>query len=141
MDGHAAREPGCADRRGLKTSAQAEAARRVLTFELTGRGLAHAMPEQLKALRLDELLYMERKMRERNDEITKRALRGEKMTELAKEFGVSSPRIRQIVARVCKRQNKQWFKAMPSFKEDENNAWGFDLQWARDHRRVFFDDV
>lgn len=27
-----------------------------LTFELTGRTLAHAMPKLLKALRLDELL-------------------------------------------------------------------------------------
>ena len=72
-------------------------------------------------------------MQDRNNEITRRVLRGETMTSLAKEVGVTPTRIRQIVAKTCRRKNRKWFEAMP--------GGGLDLRWVREHKRVFFEDV
>ena len=80
-------------------------------------------------------------MIDRNKEITRRVLMGETMTSLAKEFGISAPRIRQIIARTCRLKNEQWFVLMPGYNaRNENNGWGLDLKWLRDHKRIFIDE-
>lgn len=87
---------------------------------------------------LERRVRGEDRMKERNQEITRRVLNGETMTDLAKEYGVSAPRIRLIVACRCRKNNEAWFKTMPSFNERKpENGWGFDLAWIREHKRVF----
>lgn len=80
-------------------------------------------------------------MTDRNKEITRRVLMGETMTSLAKEHGISAPRIRQIIARTCRRKNEWWFVSMPGYNAGNvNNGWGLDLQWLREHKRIFIDE-
>lgn len=71
------------------------------------------MLESVKKIVRDESLYnmvittLEKKQRSRNDNIFYKALKGDSVSDLANEFGMSKSRVGQIVARSCRQVHRE----------------------------------
>jgi len=77
---------------------------------------------------------------DRDKEITRRVLMGETIKLLAKEFEITVARVRQIIAKTCKRKNEALFISQPGYKvKNYSSESAFDLRWLRERRQFFID--